>query len=388
MVRILGWFGVCPSPGIRKGVVINIESTAAAIRKAVEQAELMAGCEVRSVYASVSGEYIKGSNSKGINVIRNSEVSKDDVERVIAAAKTVAISMDREIIHILPQKFIIDDVDGIRDPLGMSGFRLEARVHIVTGAVACVQNTIKSCNRTNLDVAGIVLEQFAASEAVLSDEEKELCVALVDIGGETTDIAIFIDGAIAHTSVLSLGGNEITNEIAMGLHISLAEAEKIKQNYGCCLPSLVSKDETIVLPVVVGQNPRFLSRLILAETLERRVQEIFDLVKRELIKSGYGDFLISGVVITGGSSILEGMPELAEQVLNLRVRCGTPVNIGGLIDTVNSPDYATGVGLIVYGRKNDREEYFPALSGTGARDGSLFQRASRRMMDWGQRIFF
>ena len=376
-IDIVG-IGTSPSRGLRKGVVINIESTVASIRKAVEEAELMAGCEIKSVYAGIAGGHIKGFNSQGIIAIKNREVSPEDVKRVIDAAKAIAIPMDREVIHILPQEFIIDDQDGIREPLGMNGVRLEARVHIVTGAVASAQNIIKSCNRAGLDVADIALEQLASSEAVLSAEEKELGVALIDIGGGTTDIAIFIDGAIKHTSVLSLGGNQMTNDIAVGLRTPMAEAEKIKQKYGCCLSSLVGKDETIEVPSVGGRKPRVLSRQLLAEILEPRVQEIFDLVNREIVKSGYDDVIASGVVITGGSTILEGMPELAEQVFTLPVRRGVPTNIGGLIDVVNSPVYATGVGLVVYGSKNAGIREFP----THQSDDNLFRRVARRMKEW------
>jgi len=370
--------GTSPSRGLRKGVVINIESTVASIKKAVEEAELMAGCEIKSVYAGIAGGHIRGFNSQGIIAIKNREVSPEDVKRVIEAAKAIAIPMDREVIHILPQEFIIDDQDGIREPLGMSGVRLEAKVHIVTGAVASAQNIIKSCNRAGLDVADIVLEQLASSEAVLSPDEKELGVALVDIGGGTTDIAIFVDGAIKHTSVLSLGGNHMTNDIAVGLRTPMAEAEKIKQKYGCCLASLVGKDETIEVPSVGGRKPRVLSRQLLAEILEPRVEEIFSLVNREIVKSGYEDMIASRIVITGGSTILEGMPELAEQIFNLPVRRGLPQQIGGLVDVVNSPVYATGVGLVVYGSKNVGISEFP----TAQTDENLFRRVSRRMKEW------
>ena len=370
--------GTSPSRGLRKGVVINIDSTVASIKKAVEEAELMAGCEIKSVYAGIAGGHIRGLNSQGIIAIKNREVSPEDVKRVIEAAKAIAIPMDREVIHILPQEFIIDDQDGIREPLGMSGVRLEAKVHIVTGAVASAQNIIKSCNRAGLDVADIVLEQLASSEAVLSPDEKELGVALVDIGGGTTDIAIFVDGAIKHTSVLSLGGNHLTNDIAVGLRTPMAEAEKIKQKYGCCMAALVGKEETIEVPSVGGRKPRVLSRQLLAEILEPRVEEIFSLVNREIIKSGFEDLIASGIVITGGSTILEGMPELAEQVFNLPVRRGTPRNLGGLVDVVNSPVYATGVGLVVYGSKNVGISEFPATQ----TDENLFRRVSRRMKEW------
>ena len=376
-IDIVG-IGTSPSRGLRKGVVINIESTVASIRKAVEEAELMAGCEIKSVYAGIAGGHIKGFNSQGVIAIKNREVCSDDVKRVIDAAKAIAIPMDREVIHILPQEFIIDDQDGIREPLGMSGVRLEAKVHIVTGAVASAQNIIKSCNRAGLDVADIVLEQLASSEAVLSADEKELGVALVDVGGGTTDIAIFVDGAIKHTSVLSLGGNHLTNDIAVGLRTPMAEAEKIKQKYGCCMASLVGKDETIEVPSVGGRKPRILSRQLLAEILEPRVEEIFTLVNREIVKSGLEDLIASGVVITGGSTILEGMPELAEQVFNLPVRRGLPQRIGGLVDVVNSPAYATGVGLVVYGSKNVGVHEFPSAQS----EDNIFRKVSRRMKEW------
>ncbi len=376
-IDIVG-IGTSPSKGLRKGVVINIESTVAAIKKAIEEAELMAGCEIKSVYAGIAGGHIKGFNSQGVIAIKNREVSPEDVKRVIEAAKAIAIPMDREVIHILPQEFIIDDQDGIREPLGMSGVRLEAKVHIVTGAVASAQNIVKSCNRAGLEVADIVLEQLSSSEAVLSADEKELGVALIDIGGGTTDIAIFVDGAIKHTSVLSLGGNHLTNDIAVGLRTPMAEAERIKQKYGCCLSTLVGKDETIEVPSVGGRKPRVLSRQLLCEILEPRVEEIFTLVNREIMKSGLEDQIASGIVITGGSTILEGMPELAEQIFNLPVRRGLPQRIGGLIDVVNSPVYATGVGLVIYGSKNIGVHEFP----TQQSDDTVFRRVSRRMKEW------
>jgi cell division protein FtsA len=377
-IDIVG-IGSSPSRGLRKGVVINIDSTVQSIRKAIEEAELMAGCEIKSVFAGIAGGHIKGINSQGVIAIKNREVSPEDVKRVIEAAKAIAIPMDREVIHILPQEFIIDDQDGIREPLGMSGVRLEAKVHIVTGAAASAQNIVKSCNRAGLDVSDIVLEQLASSEAVLSPEEKELGVALVDIGGGTTDVAIFVDGAIKHTSVLSLGGHQITNDIAVGLRTPMAEAEKIKHKYGCCLASMVGKDETIEVPSVGGRKPRILSRQLLAEILEPRVEEIFTLVNREIVKSGFEDMIASGVVITGGSTILEGMPELAEQIFNLPVRRGTPQKIGGLVDVVNSPVYATGVGLVIYGSRHmEVTTQFP----TTQSDDNLFRKVSKRMKEW------
>ncbi|MFO7578528.1 MAG: cell division protein FtsA [Pelovirga sp.] len=367
--------GTSPSRGMRKGVVINIETTVAAIRKAIREAELMAGCEIKSVFTGIAGGHIRGMNSQGVIAIKNREVTSEDLQRVIDAAKAIAIPMDREVLHILPQEFIIDDQDGIREPLGMSGVRLEAKVHIVTGAVASAQNIIKSCNRAGVDVADIVLEQLASSEAVLSADEKELGVALVDIGGGTADIAIYSEGAIKHTSVLSMGGDHLTNDIAVGLRTPMAEAEKIKQAYGCCLTSMVGKDETIEVPSVGGREPRILSRQLLAEILEPRVEEMFSLINREIIKSGFDEMIVSGVVITGGTAILPGMPELAEQIFNLPVRRGTPIEIGGLVDVVNSPIYASGVGLIKYGSMNSQALKFKAG------EVNMFERVSRRMKE-------
>ncbi|NJD38657.1 MAG: cell division protein FtsA [Geobacter sp.] len=381
-IEIVG-IGSSPSTGLRKGVVINIESTVASIRKAVQEAELMAGCEIKSVYAGIAGGHIRGINSQGVIAIKNREVSQEDIKRVIDAAKAIAIPMDREVIHILPQEFIIDEQDGIREPLGMSGVRLEAKVHIVTGAVASAQNIVKSCNRAGLDVADIVLEQLASSESVISADEKELGVCLVDVGGGTTDIAIFGEGAIKYTSVISLGGNQLTNDIAVGLRTPFAEAEKIKRNHGCCLSALVGKDERIEVPSVGGRKPRELSRNVLCEILGPRVEELFSLVNREIIKSGLEDTIASGVVITGGSSILEGMPELAEQIFNLPVRRGLPQRIGGLTDVVNSPVYSTSVGLIVYGSRNMGPREFPATKS----EDSIFNTATRRMKSWFREFF-
>jgi cell division protein FtsA len=374
-LEIVG-IGTSPSKGLRKGAVINIESTVTAIRKAIREAELMAGCEIKSVFAGIAGGHIKGMNSQGVIAIKNREVTEEDLSRVIDAAKAIAIPMDREVLHILPQEFIIDDQDGIREPLGMSGVRLEAKVHIVTGAVASAQNIIKSCNRAGADVADIVLEQLASSEAVLSADEKDLGVAILDIGGGTSDLAIFSEGAIKHTSVLSLGGDHLTNDIAVGLRTPMSEAEKIKQAYGCCLTSMVGKEETIEVPSVGGRESRVLSRQLLAEILEPRVEELFSLINREIIKSGYGDMIASGIVLTGGSSILPGMPELAEQVFNLPVRRGNPQGVGGLIDVVNSPIYATGVGLVKYGSTNVKVQNFKA------NDTNLFESLTKRMKQW------
>ncbi|MEI9479184.1 MAG: cell division protein FtsA [Deltaproteobacteria bacterium] len=374
-VNIIG-LGTHPSKGLRKGVVINIESTVQSIKKAVEEAELMAGCEITSVYAGIAGGHIKGINSHGVIAVKNREISGNDVKRVIDAASAVAIPMDREVIHIIPQEFIVDDQDGIKDPVGMSGVRLEGRVHIVTGAITSAQNIIKCANRAGLDVDDIVLEQLGSSEAVLTPEEKDLGVAIIDIGGGTTDLIIFANGSIKHTAVVSLAGSHITSDISMGLRTPLEEAEKIKIRYGCCLASMVRKDETIEVPSVGGRKPRVLSRQTLAEIIEPRVEEILTLVQNEVARTGFGSLIASGIILTGGSTILEGMPELAEQIFNLPVRRGSPTGIGGLVDMVNSPMYATGVGLVLFGSRNKEQARFKVG------EGNIFSKVTHRMKEW------
>ncbi len=374
-VSIIG-IGTHPSVGLRKGVVVNIESTVESIQKAIEEAELMAGCEITQVYAGIAGGHIKGFNSHGIIAIKEREVTQRDVERVIDAAKAVAIPPDREVIHILPQEFIVDEQDGIRDPLGMSGVRLEARVHIVTGAVTSAQNIIKCANRAGLDVCDIVLESLASAETVLTQEERALGAALIDFGGGTTDLAIFEGNCIKHTAVLALGGNNLTNDISVGLRTPLSEAEIIKRRYGCCLTSLIHKDETIEVPSVGGRMPRQVSRQILGEIMEPRVEEIFTLIQREMVRSGYAEHCASGVVITGGSSLAEGMTELGEQVFNMPVRIGYPRGFGGLTDIVNSPMYATGAGLVIYGSRAMPDKKFRI------RDQNIFHRVIARMKRW------
>ncbi len=350
-VDIIG-IGTHPSKGLRKGVVINIDATVESIRKAVEEAELMAGAEISSVFCGISGSHIRGFNSHGIVAVKSREVADSDVKRVIDAARAVAIPLDREVLHVLPQEFIVDDQDGIMEPMGMSGVRLEAKVHIVTAAGTSAQNIVRCCNRTGLEVNDIVLQQLAASQAVLIPDEKELGVALIDIGGGTTDLVIFSQGAVRQTAVFGLGGNHLTNDIAVGLRTPLLESEKIKTKYGCGLTSMVKKEETIEVPSVGGRRPRVLSRQILAEIIEPRMEEIFTLVHREILKSGYENLIPSGVVLTGGTASLEGLPELVEQIFNLPVRRGYPAGIGGLLDVVNNPMYATAVGLVLYGKRN------------------------------------
>jgi cell division protein FtsA len=353
-IDVIG-IGQHASRGLRKGVVINIESTVASIRKAVEEAELMAGCEIDSVFAGIAGGHIRGFNSQGVVAVKDKEVRAGDIARVLDAARAINIPQDREILHVLPQEYIIDEQDGIKEPLGMSGVRLEAKVHIVTAAVSSAQNIVKCCGRTGLSVADIILEPLASAEAVLAEEEKELGVALVDVGGGTTDVAIFANGAIQHTSVIPLGGNHLTNDIAVGLRTPMQEAERIKIKYGSAQGQLLDKDETIEVPSVGGRAPRVLSRRILCEIVEPRVEELFQLVQREIQKAGQEDLLASGVVLTGGSTLLHGMPELAEEVLGLPVRRGIPRNIGGLVDVVRSPQHATAVGLLHYGVKQDKD---------------------------------
>jgi cell division protein FtsA len=374
-VNVIG-LGTYPSKGLRKGVVVNIESTVQSIKKAVEEAELMAGYQITSVYAGIAGGHIKGLNSHGVIAVKNREVGPNEVKRVIDAASAVAIPMDREVIHIIPQEFIVDGQDGIKDPVGMSGVRLEGRVHIVTGAITSAQNIVKCANRAGLDVDDIVLEQLGSSEAVITPEEKDLGVAIIDIGGGTTDLVIFANGAIKHTAVFSVAGSHVTNDIAMGLRTPVEEAEKIKIRYGCSLVSMVRKDETIEVPSVGGRKPRVLSRQTLAEIIEPRVEEMLTFVYDEVVRAGYAKLIASGVVLTGGSAILDGMPELAEQIFNLPVRRGTPLGIGGLVDLVNSPKYATGVGLVLFGSKNKAQSRFKVG------EGNIFSKVTHRMKEW------
>ena len=380
-ISVIG-IGSHPSRGLRKGVVVNIENTVESVKKAVEEAELMAGCEITGVYAGIAGSHIKGLNSRGIVAIKEREVQPNDIKRVIDAAQAIAIPSDREVLHVIPQEFIVDDQDGVRDPMGMSGVRLEVKVHIVTAASTSAQNIIKCCNRAGLNVHEILLEQLAGSEAVLGHDEKELGVALVDIGGGTTDIAIFVNGSVVHTSVLPLGGNHLTNDVAVGLRTPAQEAERIKQKYGCVLTSLVQKEETIEVPSVGGRNPRVLSRQILSEILEPRVEEIFHLVHQEVVRSGFEDRIAAGIVLTGGCSILEGMPELSEQVFNMPVRRGIPRGIGGLVDVVKSPMYATAVGLVIAGARTGFDEKAQAH---GERKG--FSKVGNRVREWFSEIF-
>ena len=375
-VEIIG-MGSHPSEGLRKGVVINIEHTVNSIKEAIEEAETMAGCEISAVYAGIAGGHIKGFNSHGVIALKEKEVTKKDIDRVIEAASAVAIPMDREVIHTLVQEFIVDEQDGILDPLGMSGVRLEAKIHIVTGAVTSAQNIVKCANRAGLDVCDIILQSLASSEAVLSKEERNLGAAIIDFGGGTTDTAIFSGGSIKHTSVLPLGGDNLTYDIAVGLRTPKLDAEKIKIRYGCGLSSLIGRDETIEVPGVGGRKPRVLSRQVLGEILEPRVEEIFSLIYSELTRSGHGDTIRSGVVITGGSAELQGVTELAEQIFNSPARVGYPQGMSGLVEIVNKPMYATAVGLVLYGSKTNKKAKKFRI-----RDTNIFNRVMGRMKRW------
>ncbi len=353
-VDIIG-IGISPSHGLKKGVVVNIDSTVESIKKAVQEAELMAGVEINSVFVGISGGHIRGINSRGVAAIKNREVGPADVARAIDGARAVNFPSDQQILHVLPQEFIIDDQDGIKDPLGMSGIRLDVKVHIITGAVTAIQNIVKSCSRAGLHVSDFVLQPLASSRAVLTDEEQNLGVVVVDIGGGTTDLAFFLEGSMWHTEVLPIGGNHLTNDIAIGLRTPASEAEKIKIKYGCALSSLVKHEETLDVPSVGGRPPRLLSRQILCEIIEPRVEELFGMVQQRLKKTGFEDMFASGVVLTGGTALMEGVQDAAERYLGLPIRKGSPRNIGGLMDVVNSPIYATGVGLVIYGAENRQE---------------------------------
>jgi cell division protein FtsA len=371
--------GTHPSRGLRKGVVVDIDATVASIKSAVEEAELMADCEITSVYAGIAGGHIRSFNSHGIVAVKDREVRESDVKRVIDAAKAVAIPMDREVIHVIPQEFIIDDQEGIREPLGMSGVRLEAKIHIVTAAVTSAQNIVKCANKAGLNVVDIILEPLASAEAVLAEDERDLGVCLIDIGGGTTDIAVFADGSIKHTSVLGLGGYHISNDIAVGLRTPFEEAERVKKKFGVAAARFLRTDDVITVPSVGGRRPREVSRKILCEIIEPRVDEILSLARQELSKSGLAERIPSGVVLTGGCSALEGITELAEEVFESPVRRGSPIHVGGLQDVVRSPMYATGVGLVLFGFSQTRAN---PQSRFRIRDESIFGRVKQRMREW------
>ncbi len=379
-LEIIG-LGSHPARGMKKGVVVNIESTVQSIQRAVEEAELMAGCQIHSVYAGIAGSHIRSLNSHGTVAIRDKEVTQGDIERVLDAAKAVHFPGDQQLLHVMPQEYIIDNQEGIREPIGMSGVRLEAKVHLITGAVSAAQNISKCIERCGLTVDGIILEQMASSYSVLEQDEKELGVCLVDIGGGTTDIAIYIDGAIRHTAVIPIAGDQVTNDIAVALRTPTQYAEEIKMKYACALTQLAREDETIEVPSVGDRPPRQLARQTLAEVVEPRYEELLMLVQAELRRSGFEELLAAGVVLTGGSSKMEGVIELAEEVFHLPVRLGLPQHVGGLVEAVRNPIHATGVGLLLFGNKSE-------VSGQSeTKMGSGFKEMLARMKSWFQGNF-
>ncbi len=376
-IEVIG-IGSTPSKGLKKGVVINLESTVSSIEIAIEEAELMAGCDIRSVYAGIAGSHIKSLNSHGIVAIKDKEVSQYDIDRVIDSARAVAIPADQRILHILPQEFVIDMEDGIKEPIGMSGIRLEAKVHMVMGSVSASQNITKCIRRCELVVDDIVLEQLASCLAVLSEDEKELGVCLIDIGGGTTDIAIFSQGAIKHTAVIPIAGDQVTNDISVALRTPTKDAEVIKMQHGCALMQLADPEEMIEVASIGDRPPREISKQNLAEIIEPRYEELMLLVQAELRRSGYESLIAAGIILTGGSSKVVGLVELAEEIFHMPVRLGVPQNISGPSDVVDNPIYSTGVGLLVYGR--DRFEFGDSFE---EEDDGIFSR----MKDWFQGKF-
>ncbi len=369
--------GSCPSTGLRKGVVINIEATVESIKKAVEEAEAVAGVEIKAVYVGIAGSHIKGFQSYGAVGIKGKEVTSQDVERVIDSARAVYVPLDREVLHVIPTEFILDGQDGIKDPVGMSGVRLEAKVHIITGAVTSVQNLLKCCQKAGLDVIDIVLEPLASAEAVLTDDEKDLGVAIVDIGGGTTDIAIYKDGGLRHTAVLALGGNHFTNDIAVGLRILVQEAERVKKRYGCAMTNMVDESEEMDIAGADRQT-RKVPRKYLAEIIQPRCEELIELIKREIQNTSGYELTSSGVVLTGGASLLDGIDRVTEATIGLPVRVGIPEGIGGIEKVVSNPMYSTGVGLVLYGSGTESEKVFYT---------DLFNEIFDRMKGWVKGIF-
>ncbi|NOQ13008.1 MAG: cell division protein FtsA [Methyloprofundus sp.] len=373
-VEVIG-IGSTPSRGLKKGVVINLESTVNSIQRAVEEAELMAGCEITSVYAGIAGSHIKSLNSHGIVAIKNKEVSQYDINRVIDSARAVAIPADQKILHILPQEFVIDMQEGIKEPIGMSGIRLEAKVHMVTGSVSAAQNIIKCIRRCGLEADDIVLEQLASCTSVLTEDEKELGVCLIDIGGGTTDIAIFSQGAIKHTAVIPIAGDQVTNDVAVALRTPTQSAEAIKRAYACALTQLAEAEEMIEVSSIGDRPPRNISKQNLAEIIEPRYEELMLLVQAELQRSGYEGLIAAGIVLTGGSSKVQGLIELAEEIFHMPVRLGLPQHVSGLTDVVANPVHSTGVGLLLYGRDHlvNGEHLSEAGEGIFARMKAWFQ---------------
>jgi len=375
--------GTSLSRGLRKGVVVNIESTVESIRRAVDEAEMKSGTQINSVYVGIAGSHIKGLNSEAAVVVKSGEVVRSDITRSIKAARAAAIvTPDHRVLHVLPRGFILDQQDGIRDPLAMSGAHLKVNVHIITGAVTAIQNLVKSVERAELDVIGIILQPLASSEAVLTDDERELGVAMVDLGGGTTDLAIFAEGGVMHTAVIPVGGTHFTNDIAIGLKTPMPDAERIKTQFGCAMASLVKDDELIDVPSMGGRPSRSLSRRVLADVIEPRAEEVFDLVAREIKRAGYEGIVAGGVVITGGTSLMEGMPDMAERVLDLPARRGYPWGVGGIREQVDNPMYATGVGLILHALHHQDDL---ALNGRRGRRG--LWRTVDNMKGWFREFF-
>ena len=360
-IEIIG-IGSHVSRGLKKGVVVNIESTVQSIQRAVEEAELMAGCQINSVYTGIAGSHIRSMNSHGIVAIKDKEVTPNDVDRVIDAARAVAIPADQRVLHVLPQEFIIDNQEGIKEPVGMSGVRLEAKVHLISGAMSAAQNILKCVRRCGLEIDDIILEQLASSHSVLTEDEMELGVCLVDIGGGTTDIAVFTEGAIRHTAVIPIAGDQVTNDIAVALRTPTQYAEEIKIKYACALTQLAGAEETIEVPSVGDRAPRRLTRQTLAEVVEPRYEELITLIQAELRRSGFEDLVAAGIVLTGGTSKMECVVELAEEIFHMPVRLGLPHSVSGLVDVVRNPIHATGVGLLLFGHEQRKTGSLDALS--------------------------
>ena len=379
-IEVIG-IGSQPSRGLKKGVVVNLEATVQSIQRAIEDAEAMAGCRIHSVYAGIAGSHISSMNSHGIVAIKEKEVTQSDVDRVIDSARAVAIPADQKILHILPQEFVIDRQEGIKEPIGMSGIRLEARVHIVTGAVSAAQNIEKCIRRCGLEVDDVILEQLASAQAVLAEDEKELGVCLVDIGGGTTDIAVFTDGAIRHTAVIPIAGDQVTNDIAVALRTPAQYAEEIKIKYACALTQLARLEETIEVPSIGDRPSRQISKLNLAEIVEPRYEELLLLVQAELRRSGFEDLIAAGIVLSGGSARVEGLVDLAEEIFHMPVRLGLPQYVTGLGDVIRNPAYATGVGLLLFGRQHGPHGERGAVGEGG------FKRMLNEMKSWFQGNF-
>lgn len=369
-----------PSRGVKKGVVVNIESTVESIKMAVEEAETMAGVEIKAVYTGIAGEHVSSFSSHGVIAIEEGEISQQEIDNVIHAAKTIAIPFDREVLHVVPLGFTVDGQNGIDDPRGMSGVRLEADVRIITESATSVKNLIKGCQKAGLDVIDIVLEPFASAEAILDSEEKDLGVGIIDIGGGTTDIALFHEGNLCYTSVLNVGGNNFTNDIAIGLRVPASEAEKIKKCYGCSLISMVKQDEEIEITYSGDRPSRKIPRQHLIEVIQPRAEELFYLVKEEIVRSGFYGFMTSGIVLTGGAALMQGMDVMAENILELPVRIGRPKGIGGITDTACNPVYSTGIGFVLYGARE-------VITGHRVNNGKMLSRAITRVKEWTREIF-